>query len=245
MNNSWDDIIYEHRNKGYGGYRLRKDYNRVMLLSLVAGCLIFLSPFLYWSYKYRLGTYYRAGTVGKVAVYEMNNYSELRDLDELAGYTAQRLAETTQEHPTGKQNRTNWSTIVIDSVSSNPDNFPSTDLWEETGGEGGSDSTGSGIYVFVEIMPEFPGGEEGLHQFIVRNIRYPDYALKNNIRGTVYASFVINENGAVEDVQITKGVHPVLDDEVIRIIRLFPRWQPGLQHGKKVKVRYLLPVDFL
>jgi TonB family protein len=97
-------------------------------------------------------------------------------------------------------------------------------------------------YAIVEEMPEFPGGERGLMNFLGKNINYPNDAKRQGAQGKVMASFVINEYGEVEDAGILESVHPSLDAEVLRVVRLLPNWKPGRQDGKSVKVQYNLPV---
>ncbi len=99
-------------------------------------------------------------------------------------------------------------------------------------------------YFIVEDMPQFPGGEVGLRQFIAKNIRYPEEAEKSKIQGIVEVQFLIQKNGEISDVKIIRSVHPLLDEEALRIIKLLPSWEPGKQRGKPVKVLYMIPLSF-
>ena len=100
------------------------------------------------------------------------------------------------------------------------------------------------ILTFVDDMPEFPGGENALLSFLGSNVRYPVIAQENGIQGRVYVSFVIDETGNINDVCIIRGVDVSLDNEAIRVVRLMPKWKPGKQGGKAVKVRYNVPIFF-
>ena len=100
------------------------------------------------------------------------------------------------------------------------------------------------ILTFVDDMPEFPGGENALLSFLGSNVRYPVIAQENGIQGRVYVSFVIDETGNINDVSIIRGVDVSLDNEAIRVVRLMPKWKPGKQGGKAVKVRYNVPIFF-
>ena len=100
------------------------------------------------------------------------------------------------------------------------------------------------ILTFVDDMPEFPGGENALLSFLGSNVRYPVIAQENGIQGRVYVSFVIDETGNINDVCIIRGVDVSLDNEAIRVVRLMPKWKPGKQGGKTVKVRYNVPIFF-
>ncbi len=100
------------------------------------------------------------------------------------------------------------------------------------------------IFVIVEKMPEFPGGDLELRKYIAQNIKYPNIARENDIQGKVYVRFVVTEKGTVENVQIARGVDPLLDQEAIRVVESLPTWKPGEQGGKKVKVWYTVPINF-
>ena len=100
------------------------------------------------------------------------------------------------------------------------------------------------VFMIVEEMPEFPGGELELRQFIVENVKYPEEAKQKNIQGTVYVQFVINREGNVEDVKLAKGVDSLLDEAAMDVVKSFPQWKPGKQRGQYVKVSYTVPIKF-
>ena len=100
------------------------------------------------------------------------------------------------------------------------------------------------IFEVVENMPDFPGGQTALMPYLAKNIKYPTIAQENGIQGRVLVSFVVGEDGYVEDVQVIKGVEPMLDKEAVRVIQSLPRWTPGNQQGKPVRVKYTVPVTF-
>ena len=99
-------------------------------------------------------------------------------------------------------------------------------------------------FTVVEVMPVFPGGQTALVQYIASHLKYPTVAQENGIQGRVFVSFVVGEDGYVEDVQVIKGVEPMLDKEAVRVIQSLPRWTPGNQQGKPVRVKYTVPVTF-
>ena len=100
------------------------------------------------------------------------------------------------------------------------------------------------IHVVVERMPEFPGGEAAMNQFINRTIRYPVIAQENGIQGRVVVQFVVNTDGKIVDVEVVRGVEESLDREAIRVVKTMPPWTPGRQGGKAVRVKYTLPIRF-
>jgi len=93
-------------------------------------------------------------------------------------------------------------------------------------------------------MPSFPGGDAEMMRFVTGAIRYPVIAQENGIQGRVICSFVVNLDGSVVDIEVVRGVDPSLDREAIRVLGTMPRWSPGEQRGKPVRVRYTMPIHF-
>lgn len=100
------------------------------------------------------------------------------------------------------------------------------------------------IFTVVETMPEFPGGQGVLLQYLAKSIKYPVIAQENGIQGRVSCSFVVNKDGSIVDAEVIRGVDPSLDKEALRVINSMPKWSPGKQRGKPVRVKYTVPVTF-
>ena len=92
--------------------------------------------------------------------------------------------------------------------------------------------------------PTFPGGMPALSQFLSDNIQYPAEAEKKKIEGRVLVSFIVDKDGAISEARVAHSTHPLLDREALRVIRLMPAWNPAMENGKPVKVKYHLPVNF-
>lgn len=107
------------------------------------------------------------------------------------------------------------------------------------------EKTDDGLFVLVEEMPEFPGGQEAMFKFLSTTIIYPKEARDKGIQGKVYVSFTIEKDGAISEVKVLRGVHPLLDEEAVRVVESFPNWKPGKQKGKEVRVSYNLPLSFV
>lgn len=99
-------------------------------------------------------------------------------------------------------------------------------------------------FVVVEQMPSFPGGEAALFKYLGDNIKYPVIAQESGIQGRVICQFVVNRDGTIVDIEVVRSVDKSLDAEAIRVISRMPRWTPGKQRGKTVRVKYTLPVNF-
>ena len=100
------------------------------------------------------------------------------------------------------------------------------------------------IFQVVEEMPEFPGGMAECLKFLAKNIKYPTIALENGVQGRVIVQFVVNSDGTIVDPVVMRSVDPYLDKEALRVIKMMPKWKPGKQRGKAVRVKYTVPVTF-
>lgn len=100
------------------------------------------------------------------------------------------------------------------------------------------------IYDIVEIPPSFPGGQAALLAWIASHVNYPQKAMESRIEGRIIVGFVIECDGSVSQAKILHGVDPLLDDEAIRVVMGMPKWTPGRQNGKNVRVKYNVPVNF-
>ncbi len=100
------------------------------------------------------------------------------------------------------------------------------------------------IFEVVEHAPEFPGGMAALLQFLSKNIKYPTIAQENGTQGRVIVQFVVNRDGSIVDPVVVRSVDPYLDKEALRVIATMPKWKPGMQRGKPVRVKFTVPVAF-
>ena len=100
------------------------------------------------------------------------------------------------------------------------------------------------IFVVVENMPEFPGGEMALRRYINTAIKYPTIAQENGIQGKVFINFVVDRDGSISNAKIFRGVDPSIDKEALRVVMSLPKWKPGMQRGKTVRVSYTVPISF-
>jgi len=100
------------------------------------------------------------------------------------------------------------------------------------------------IFQIVESMPDFPGGDEARLTYLRDNIKYPQIARESNISGTVHVTFVVEKDGRVTDIRILRGIGGGCDEEAMRVIKAMPRWKPGKQRGKPVRVQFNMPIKF-
>lgn len=104
--------------------------------------------------------------------------------------------------------------------------------------------TYSDVMSIAEVMPKFQEGGNSVMKYLAMNIKYPVEAQKQGIQGQVICQFIIEKDGKISNVNVIRGVHKILDDEAIRVIKTMPRWHPGLDKGQPVRVQYTLPINF-
>lgn len=100
------------------------------------------------------------------------------------------------------------------------------------------------VFDMVEQMPTFPGGQQELMSYLGKNIKYPTIAQENGTQGRVIIQFVVERDGTITDVRVARGVDPYLDKEAVRVVQSMPKWIPGKQNGKAVRVKFTVPVMF-
>lgn len=100
------------------------------------------------------------------------------------------------------------------------------------------------VYIFLDKIPEFPGGSAGISTYIRETLKYPVKALEDTAMGRVDVKFIVEKDGSVSNVEIVKSVHPSLDEEAIRIIKMMPHWTPGEMCGKPKRVSFRIPITF-
>ena len=100
------------------------------------------------------------------------------------------------------------------------------------------------IFQIVEEMPAYPGGDQKLMEFIAKGIKYPQIARETGIQGRVFVGFVVEPDGSVSNVKLLRGIGGGCDEEAMRVVKSMPKWKPGKQRGKAVRVSYMLPVNF-
>jgi len=242
----FDEIIFENRNKEYGAFDLRKHYLPATCFSILGAVslvtiLVFIISFtVERDVKARTGKDLVVIIKPDPFIQDPNKLKlpepvKLKVDNNLERYLAPIIVEKVDS-----TDKTLAAASALDSIKdkpvdpdivvvTNPD--PVVPVEPEPA-------------IYVEEMPSFPGGDEALLKFISRTIKYPEDAVENNMEGKVLLRFVVSSDGSVKRVEIIKGVHPVLDQEAIRVVSLLPKWKPGKQNGKAVPVWFSVPVTF-
>ena len=100
------------------------------------------------------------------------------------------------------------------------------------------------LFSVVEVMPQYPGGQIAMLKYIMENMKYPEQAMKEGIQGRVTVRFIVEKDGSISNVSPIHPVHPLLDKEAIRVVESMPKWSPGKQKGKPVRVQLIVPIMF-
>ena len=100
------------------------------------------------------------------------------------------------------------------------------------------------VFEKVEDMPEFPGGEKAMMDFVAKNVQYPKEAMEKEISGRVLVGFIVEKDGSISETEIVKGIGGGCDEEAVRVVKAMPKWKPGKQDGKPVRVHFILPLTF-
>lgn len=96
----------------------------------------------------------------------------------------------------------------------------------------------------AEVMPQFPGGDQAMMKFVSENVQYPEEAKEKEISGRVMVGFIVEKDGSISDVKVVKGIGGGCDEEAVRVVKAMPKWKPGKQDGKTVRVSYTMPFFF-
>jgi protein TonB len=247
---SFIDIVFEQRNKEYGAYKLRKKYNRNLLLGMILGTIVLataiIAPFINAKALEK-----QARRQERQVEIEMTNLDQPEENFEPPPPPPPPPAETVQEVryvapvvvDSIKPEEMNQQLMTADDAQIEVQNEEVT-IVEEVEEEVQEEEAPAEVFVVVEEMPSFPGGDTELMKFIYDNIQYPEIAKENNIQGRVIIRFCVTYKGGVDQVQVLKGVDPALDNEAVRVIKMLPTWRPGKQGGKAVNVWYSVPVTF-
>jgi periplasmic protein TonB len=243
-----DELAFEGRNKAYGAYYIRKRYPRYLLISFLSGItVISLAVFLSWCYYYFEPIPLTEGDL----MYEVEYYDMSIPPNDEPNKLAQSFAKPVQEFPKVP--------VVTDSINpekQKPEEIPpeekpddvrlKTDSAAKSGGSGLGNGVGddAGISTSPDVNPRYPGGDEARLYYIRRSVKYPEVAMKALIQGVVIVVFIVETDGSISNVNVTKRIGGGCDEEAMRVAREMPRWEPGKRNGKPVRVIIRMPIEF-
>ncbi len=263
--NDWDNVVssgrnelvFENKNKSYGAYDLRRNYNnriiRAVLVTSFAALLIVSIPKI-------------MELLGKATEEEVVVPVDITPMDleapppvdeteppppppppppmvETIKFTPPVVVDEEvpdDEIPPPQEVETQVSTVTQEGTGGDEIIIPQ----ENTGGGVIEDPNANQVFTIVEQMPEFAGGD--VYSYISKNVKYPAMEKENGISGTVWVSFVVDKDGSIRDIKVERGVKggPGLEKEAVRVISGMPAWKPGKNNGHPVKVSFTVPIKF-
>lgn len=248
---SWEEMVFEHRNKAYGSYQLRSRYPQNIVTGLVITLgvigLMLLSPTLA---KWFRGDSVSATTPPRKLVYTELSLPPPIDRHRPIPPTIQlpRLQKVIKfVPPKVVKEEVAELTPVIEEIKLHQTGAeevegPAQVVFEEPVEEVIVED--NEIFIAVDQQPEFSGGYEAMMAFIKQNMHYPANARRMKIEGTVHVSFVVSKTGTISDVKVLRGIMSECDREAERVVGIMPPWKPGKQNGRNVNVRFILPLKF-
>jgi periplasmic protein TonB len=247
---NFDEIVFEKRFKDYGAYRLRKIYKKHMNIAMAISftlLLIGVGVPLIAGYMNKAKTI----NVDKDVVVDLGPAPTKEDappppppppppeaLEQRVRFTAPVVVNDTVEENTSlnQDDLSNKTTNIA------PVEEELTVVEEEVKPE--IVEVKPPPFIVVEEMPSYPGGDDERVKFIQANISYPVMAKESNTQGTVYVTFVVENDGSITDVKVLRGIGGGCDEEAIRVVKMMPKWNAGKQSGKSVRVQFNLPIKF-
>ncbi len=248
---NFDDIVFENRNRDYGAYVLRRKYlgnvyRGAVITVLVVAFLVSLPSLLKWI----KGDQTQVVQAPRKMVYSELSAPppidrpkppppqvQLPKLQKVIKFVPPKVVkeQVVEELPTIEEIKVaEIGPAEVEGIGDIVFDEPVAEIVEE------SDE----IFMIVEQQPEFMGGYEAMMLFIQKHMNYPPMARKLGLEGTVHISFVVAKNGDISDVQILRGISADIDKEAVRVVSMMPPWKPGLQNGKAVNVRFIMPLKF-
>jgi periplasmic protein TonB len=255
---SFDEMVFENRNKEYGAYVMRTKSMRYLGTATLVSLLLFgvavVSPQIYAAINNILEKDVKELPLDKNIVVQMEDVKPAKDeqviveepppmLEKAIKFVAPEVAKdvnekdelATQEELKESQAGKETVTTGLDFgslVDTNAAKMVDVKVEEKP-------------FLVVEENAEFPGGYKALNEFLNKNIVYPQKCQENEIEGKVYLKFVVTSDGTVKNVEVLRPVDPDLDREAVRVVKLLPKFKPARQSGKEVPVYYTLPVQFI
>ena len=251
---SWEDIVFENRNKNYGAYLNRKSYSKTVVVatSMTVLVMVFVLAFP------MLKELFRSNDVveddGKLKQMTVNldqpppispNQPPPPDIripppiktvikflppkvtdKEVVEEEEMPTIEEIKQNETGTENVEGTSEVIFEE--------PVEEVKEDV----------NKVFLVVEQPPEFEGGIEAMYKFIYKNVKYPASARRMNVEGSVYVGFVVDADGKISEASVIKGISADCDKEALRVVKLMPKWRPGKQSGRAVRVKYVLPIKY-
>lgn len=269
----WRDLVFEGKNKEFGAYVLRaqsdKRHNKAMLITVIGVIVILILSFAYGKYNdYRMEQKEKELQLlaEQQAMSALAEEQEQPEEEEVQQRVEEQKPEVLPEEVLNTMKATEIAIAddneVVEEIKSQDEIKESQTAIGSTNFDKGTDDINvvreykdeviveekkpepEQVFVSVEQMPKFPGGDAELMKYIQEHLRYPTMAAENNIQGKVVVQFVVTKNGSVGEVKVIRSRDQDLDKEAVRVVKSLPNFIPGRMNGQPVNVWYTLPINF-
>jgi len=256
----WIDVVFTDRNKAYGAYDLRKqnprNTNKALIIGVVAFVLTISAPTII---NFISGFIPKADEKVKIVPVVLQPPPPINkqkppppppeppkpkiDQVKFPPPVVKPDNEVKEQPPTVKELE------VADPGQKNIKGDPNADIKiDEPVGNSDvkqvTEEDPNKIFTSVEEEPSFPGGPEAFGKYLSKKINYPAIAKENNVQGKVFLNFTVERDGSLTDIKVVRGIGSGCDDEAVRVLKSSPRWRPGIQNGRAVRVSYTIPISF-
>ncbi len=250
---SWNNLVFENRNKMYGAYRLREDYDRNIVIAAIIcaaiGVVVFFIPIIasQFGIKNKIVPKITCKLPGPIELHskpiiitnpKKKNEPIVKSVNKnlVPVVTKKDVVEVAQiEKPVDSSLSGTVTSNGNISIGDDPISIPA---------EMPVIIEPKKIVTFAEVMPAYEGGMESMYKFLGKQLRYPAIDRRIGTEGIVYVQFVIDEFGSVTQIEVVKGISATCDREAIRVISLLPKWKPAMQNHETVPVRMVIPIKF-
>ena len=268
IDNSWTDLVFEGKNKGYGAYVLRRDTGKrnvkALVWVMIGIALIFAIAYANLAIQNAMKQNATIDTDVELSKLAQKKEAKVERKEPVKVEVEQKVVEKVKSSVkfTAPEIKKDDEVKPEDEIKSQDDLSKTNTAIGTFDVKGNDEAEGevlkakevvvdekpkeeeTKVFDVVEQMPSFPGGDAELMKYLSTHIKYPVVAEENGIQGRVIATFVVERDGSISDVKVIKSVDPSLDKEAIRVLKSMPKWIPGKQNGSAVRVKYTVPVTF-
>lgn len=268
IDNSWVELVFENKNKAYGAYQLRKETGKrnvkAMIIVFATIAAIIVAAWAKVAIENAMPKKVAIETDVELSKLAQKKEAKVERKEPVKVEMEQKVVEKVKSSVkfTAPEIKKDEDVKPEDELKSQDDLAKTNTAIGSFDVKGNDEAEGevlkakeviaeekpkeeeTKVFDVVEQMPQFPGGQQALFEYLSKNIKYPVIAEENGVQGRVIVTFVVERDGSITDVRVAKSVDPSLDKEAVRVTKSMPHWNPGMQNGGPVRVKFTLPVTF-
>ena len=268
IDNSWVELVFENKNKAYGAYQLRKETGKrnvkAMIIVFATIAAIIVAAWAKVAIENAMPKKVAIETDVELSKLAQKKEAKVERKEPVKVEMEQKVVEKVKSSVkfTAPEIKKDEDVKPEDELKSQDDLAKTNTAIGSFDVKGNDEAEGevlkakeviadekpkeeeTKVFDVVEQMPQFPGGQQALFEYLSKNIKYPVIAEENGVQGRVIVTFVVERDGSITDVKVVKSVDPSLDKEAQRVVKAMPHWIPGKQNGSAVRVKYTVPVTF-